>query len=102
MIGVDGYVTTPLPADLDGAKYTINASLTREATLANAATDDNTGMAPRYALRELNPFVITDVSYERHNTDGSLDLYDEVKHPNGLTEQFLKDRASMLTWEAGL
>jgi hypothetical protein len=99
LLGVNSTTTTPLPADLDGQKYTINASLTREAMLAKAATDDNTGMAWRYALRELNPFVITDVSYERHNTDGSLDLYDEVKHPNGLTEQFLKDRASMLTWK---
>ena len=28
----------------------------------------------RYALRELNSFVVTDIDHSRFNTDGSLDL----------------------------
>jgi len=45
-------------------------------------------IAWRYALRELNAFVIPDISYAQHNTDGSLDLYDPETG-----EAWLADRA---------
>jgi hypothetical protein len=95
LLGQGSSIITPLPADLNGEKYTIDASLSRDEIFARAKTD----IAWRYAVRELNPFVITDVSYERHNTDGSLDLFDKDSHPNGLSEQYLSDRAEMLWWK---
>lgn len=55
-------------------------------------------IAWRYALRELNPFVITDADYARHNTDGSLDLYDEATGTGTMTDRYLADRAAMLAW----
>jgi Ca2+-binding RTX toxin-like protein len=96
--GATSTLVTPLPADLNGGKYTIDASLTREEIIAKATSSGPEGIAWRYALRELNPFVITDVSYARHNTDGSLDLYDKDSNPDGLTSEFLADRAQMLWW----
>ena len=43
-----------------------------------AALDTPTGMAYRYALQELNPFVIVNSAnlYDQHNANGDLDLYD--------------------------
>ena len=99
LFGTTGTLTTPLPADLNGQKYTLNAGLTVEQLISNASGTDASAIAWRYAIRELNSFVIPDVSYERHNTDGSLDLYDAANKPNGLTEEYLKDRAQMLWWK---
>ena len=93
--GATSTITTPLPADLNGDKFTINASLSRDAMVANAKTS----IAWRYALRELNSFVITDVSYAAHNTDGSLDLYNSTTGQGALTEAYLADRAAMLAWK---
>jgi Ca2+-binding RTX toxin-like protein len=97
--GANSTITTPLPADLNGEKFTVDASLTRDEMVTNAKRADNAGMAWRYALRELNSFVITDVSYAAHNTDGSLDLYDKDTNPGGLTNEYLVDRAAMLAWK---
>lgn len=50
----------------------------------------------RYAVVEMNPFVVPDAPYEElHNANGELDLYDE-QHPNGLTDAFLIARAEAL------
>ena len=95
LFGATSTITTPLPADLNGDKFTINASLSRDAMVANAKTS----IAWRYALRELNSFVITDVSYAAHNTDGSLDLYNSTTGQGALTEAYLADRAAMLAWK---
>jgi len=97
--GATSTITTPLPADLNGEKFTVDANLTRDEMVTNAKRSDNVGIAWRYALRELNPFVITDVSYAAHNTDGSLDLYDKDTNPGGLTNEYLVDRAAMLAWK---
>lgn len=56
-----------------GARIAIDISLRRDETVAQARTS----IASRYALRELNSFVITAVDHLRHGTDSSLDLYDE-------------------------
>ena len=87
-------IVTPLPADLNGAQFTIDAALTRDEIIANARNS----MAWRYALRELNGFVVSDVSYDRHNVDGSLDLYDPATGQGAMTERYLIDRAAMLMW----
>ena len=56
-------------------------------------------IAYRYALVNLNPFVITgnNALYEdNHNQNSELDLYDETTGAGTLTEQYLDDRAKML------
>lgn len=89
-------LSDPIPSDISfGVQRTISTNLTADQLVANAKTD----IAWRYALRELNPFVIENVSYDKHNEDGSLDLFDEDNKPNGVTEEFLKDRAEMLIWK---
>ena len=97
--GANAAITTPLPADLNGEKFTIDASMTRDEMVRLAKGADNVGMAWRYALRELNSFVITDVSYAAYNTDGSLNRYDKDSNPGGLTDEYLADRAAMLAWK---
>ena len=76
-----------------------NASGSTITTKAQADAPD--GLAYRYALATLNPFVITgDTSiYAIHNANGELDLYDPVSGTGALTGQYLRDRAKMLTWK---
>ncbi len=62
---------------------------------AKAATPD--GLAFRYALRELNPFVVTGVDYQTiHNQDQSLSLYDTTTGEGDWTSVALSDRAALL------
>ena len=95
LFGGDSTITTPLPDDLNGDRLTLDATFSREEIVASAKND----IAWRYALRELNPFVIPDISYAQHNTDGSLDLYDPVTGQGAMTDLYLQDRAAMLTWK---
>lgn len=56
------------------------------------------GLSYRYALRELNPFVVTGIDYEAlHNQDHSLDLYDANTGVGVWTQVALSDRAELLT-----
>ena len=66
------------------------------ASVSSAQTD----IAYRYALMQLNPFVVTGDSalYGAHNTGGQLDLYDETTGTGSLTKLYLQDRAAMLSW----
>ena len=55
------------------------------------------GLAYRYALRELNPFVIVGIDYETlHNQDHSLDIYDPSTGTGVWTQMALSDRAELL------
>ena len=76
-----------------------NASGSTITTKAQADAPD--GLAYRYALATLNPFVITGDNsiYAIHNANGELDLYDPVSGTGALTDQYLRDRAKMLTWK---
>jgi len=69
------------------------------ASKAQAATP--VGLAYRYALAGLNPFALTgDASiYVSHNASGELDLYDPATGTGVMTDQYLKDRAAMLSWK---
>ncbi len=69
------------------------------AAKAQAATPD--GLAYRYALTSLNAFVITGDAtiYAGHNANGELDLYNATTGSGVLTDQYLKDRAAMLSWK---
>ncbi len=62
---------------------------------AKSVTPD--GLAYRYALRELNPFVIVGIDYETlHNQDHSLDIYDPSTGTIVWTQMALSDRAELL------
>lgn len=95
LFGPDAAPGAQLTSDLNGERYTIDASLPRDQIVLQAAAD----IAWRYALRELNPFVITDVSYAAQNADGSLDLYDEQTGEGQMTQAYLEDRGAMLAWK---
>ena len=71
------------------------------ATLALADTAE--GMAYRYALYKLNPFVVTGSSalYDGINAHNELKLYSPASNTGHFTEQYLRDRAAMLTWKLG-
>jgi hypothetical protein len=64
---------------------------------AQAAEEDEAGLAVRYALMALNPFAIVGADYSLHNENGELDLHDEETDEGALTENWLKDRAAMLS-----
>ncbi|MFM9886071.1 MAG: calcium-binding protein, partial [Burkholderiales bacterium] len=68
------------------------------ALLEGAKEEGATGIAYRYALRELNPFVVLDLNstglYGQFS--GELDPYDPVSNKQGLTETYLEDRAAFL------
>lgn len=95
LFGVDYTIVSPLPTDLNGQQLTLDATFSREDIVALAKTD----IAWRYALRELNPFVVPDISYAQHNADGSLNLYDPETGSGAMSEAYLADRAAMLTWK---
>lgn len=79
-------ITDPLVANINGGtQYTLEANFTRDEIVQQAKES----MAWRYALFALNPFVITDIDYSRHNTNSNLDLYNPDTG-KGMTEQYLK------------
>jgi Ca2+-binding RTX toxin-like protein len=61
--------------------------------LVNLAETD---IAYRYALTQLNPFVITGPDYGPHDTQGELDRFDPITHAGRLTDSYLTDRARFL------
>ena len=75
-------------------------NLIEGATGASDATHDVT-LAYRYALRELNPFIITgsEALYAPHNTgtnSAKLDLYNATERTGTLTSEWIADRAQFL------
>jgi len=80
-------------------KYQIVSVATKSSSeiFAVARQDDASGLAYRYALRELNPFIVTGVDYLTvHNQDHSLDLYDGRTGAGVWTQMALSDRAELL------
>jgi hypothetical protein len=67
-----------------------------EGAFAAARQNDATGLAYRYALKELNPFVVRGAEYSPHNTNGELDLYNAATGPSTWTLVALSDRADLL------
>ena len=67
-----------------------------------ALASDPSSIAYRYALKELNPFVVTgdDSIYAPHNANGDLDLYISATiTPAGMTGKYIDDRAAFLYWK---
>ncbi|MEZ5617337.1 MAG: hypothetical protein R3E40_03545 [Rhodocyclaceae bacterium] len=71
------------------------------ATLVQTAQSGGLYLSPlsvRYALKELNPFLIdaSDALYAQHNSGGQLDIYDPATGQGQLTAEYLADRAALL------
>jgi len=63
-----------------------------------AQTEGVPGLAYRYALMEMNPFVVEGADYAPHNQDGRLDIY-SAQGQGQITQQWISDRAEMLGWK---
>ena len=74
------------------------ASEIKVKALGFSLDDPADAIAYRYALVNLNPFVITgnNAVYAEHNNNGELELFDETTGEGTLTEQYLTDRAAFL------
>jgi hypothetical protein len=55
-----------------------------------------TGTAYRYAVKNLNPFVVVGADYTQFHNPGDLDLYDPTTGNGSITLEYLKDRATFL------
>ena len=55
------------------------------------------GQAYREALPKLRPFTVQDGTYD--NAGGQLDLYDPASGSGSMSELYIRDRASMLSWK---
>lgn len=84
--------------ELQGILKGSSAGLLTVTSFANKSVSELTGLAQtdiatRYALKELNPFVLTGADYSQFNQNGELDLYDAATGKGMMSEQWLKDRA---------
>lgn len=64
--------------------------------VAMAANDGAQGLATRFALVALNPFVLEGVDYSAFNAGGALERSDPSAGGSGLTSKYLADRITML------
>ncbi|MGB5650012.1 MAG: calcium-binding protein, partial [Sedimenticolaceae bacterium] len=89
----DGTTVTAETIPAQGANFAfIDPALAPEA-MAQAA---NASISWRYALVELNPFLVPEGPYESiHNINGELDRY-EAATGTGLTDEYLEARAEAL------
>ena len=74
---------------MDAATLAANAQ-------ADPSSSSGQGIAYRYALQELNPFVAVGMNYSGFDVNGELDLYNAATHTGDLTDQYLVDRAAFL------
>ena len=63
---------------------------------AMAASDGAQGLATRFALVALNPFVLEGVDYSTFNANGALERFDPDTGAGELTSKYLADRIVML------
>jgi Ca2+-binding RTX toxin-like protein len=87
--------------NLAGAMTIIPLADISAATLIERAKSVD-GLAYRYALKELNPFVVLAADYMPHNANGKLDFYNAATRAGDLTDAYLADRAAMLAWKLKL
>ena len=90
---------TALQQVLPQSSLRINSLLgTPSSTVLDLAkTQTLDGLAYRYALRELNPFIVTGIDYTAlHNQDQSLSLYSPTTGEGTWTLVALNDRAELL------
>jgi len=89
---IDAIATAyPSGLELDSLVGTSAAQISASAAQASAE-----GVAYRYALSELNVFVLIGADYSDFNMHGELDLYDEATGHGTFTAEYLADRPELL------
>jgi Ca2+-binding RTX toxin-like protein len=89
---IDAVQTTyPSGLDLQSLVDAKAGAISTAASQAGAA-----GTAYRYALSELNVFVLVGADYSSFNADGELDLYDEATGHGTFSAEYLADRPELL------
>lgn len=88
--------STAYTALMGSVQLTLLTALSASDIATQAKGNDAQGLATRYALVALNPFVLSGADYNAFNTQGELNLYDPATGTGNLTEQYLTDRAAML------
>ncbi len=83
----------------DGHRLELTSSMTA-GQLIDKARNGSDVLAYRYALQDLNPFVVpgNEALYAQHNADGELELYVPSQHGGSLTDEWLQDRAAFMAW----
>lgn len=61
-----------------------------------AADNGAQGMAARFALSALNPFVLEGIDYSAFNNNNVLDLFNPASGAGIISDQYLEDRVTML------
>ena len=93
-VNIDTVATSLLPP----GTYSVE-SLVAGSNVASQAEEAG-GLAYRYALKELNPFVVIGANYALHNVPGThggpLDLFNPDKGMGTLTGEYLRNRAAFL------
>lgn len=65
---------------------------------SQALSSGSTGLAARYALKQLRYVAIDGIDYSAKNANGELNLYDEATGHGEITRQYIQDRTAMLGW----
>ncbi|MDO5639502.1 MAG: putative Ig domain-containing protein [Neisseria sp.] len=60
-----------------------------------ALQNDENAPAYRYALQQMNPFVLLNADYAVHNANHELEMW-SAEHPAGMTETYILKRGDML------
>ncbi|TNC96536.1 MAG: outer membrane adhesin-like protein, partial [Rhodocyclaceae bacterium] len=80
-----------------GKSLTIVSLTNMTAGEIKAIAADPDMIATRYALKELNPFIVLGADYSHFNMNGELNLVD-ANGQGDLSTHWLEDRAAMLAW----
>ena len=91
-------------ATIDAVQAAYPAGLELQSLVSTSATlisdsagqTGETGVAYRYALNQLNVFVLVGADYSDFNANGELDLYDEATGHGTFTADYLADRPELL------
>lgn len=79
-------------------QLTLLSDLSASAIISKIESNDQDGLATRFALLALNPFILEGekINYGAFNTNGELDLFNPDSGTGTLTSSYLVDRMAML------
>jgi len=88
----------PFKDSADKVQLTLLSDLSPGAIINKIESNDQVGLATRFALLTLNPFILEGekIDYGAFNTNGELDLFNPDSGTGTLTSSYLVDRMTML------
>jgi hypothetical protein len=78
------------------AQLTLLSELNANQIITMAIDNGAQGMAARFALSALNPFVLEGIDYSAFNNNNVLDLFNPASGAGMISDQYLEDRVTML------